>query len=73
MDRVRTLQCRMREDQLVAQISYHEDRLRAIERASAVHRAAADHARSDLEALRQAPCPTRPHLRVVECRNAVEG
>ncbi len=51
----------MKEDELVARIRYHEDRLRAIEREAAFNRAALDQARADLDALRQPPQP-RPHL-----------
>ncbi|HXX39506.1 MAG TPA: hypothetical protein VEP50_15390 [bacterium] len=62
MDRAQTVQSRMREDELVAQIRYHEDRLRAIEREAAFHQAAVEQARTDLDALRQ-PVTPRPHLR----------
>lgn len=55
------LRIRMREDELVARIRYHEDCLREAERRVAFHRAAAEAARTELDALRQ-PVQTRPHL-----------
>jgi hypothetical protein len=61
MDRPDLVQFRMKEDELVSRIRYHEDRLRAIEREAAFHRAALDEAHADLDALRQ-PSQPRPHL-----------
>jgi hypothetical protein len=52
---------RMKEDELVSRIRYHEDRLRAIEREADFHRVATEQARADLDALRQLP-QRRPHL-----------
>jgi hypothetical protein len=56
-----TLYARMREDELTAQIRYHEDRLQEAERLAAYHRAAREAARADLTLLRQ-PAPARSRL-----------
>jgi hypothetical protein len=61
MDTSHMVQSRMKEDELVTRIRYHEDRLRAIEREATFHRTAAEQARADLDALRQ-PSQSRPHL-----------
>ena len=61
MDTPQTVLSRMKEDELISRIRYHEDRLRAIEREAVFHRAAAEQARADLDALRQPP-QSRPHL-----------
>lgn len=53
MGTAETLSVRMREDELVARIRYHEDRLRQAERLAAFHRAACEVASNDLAALQQ--------------------
>lgn len=44
---------RMREDELLARIRYHEDRLQQAERLAAFHRAAGEDARNDLAELQR--------------------
>jgi hypothetical protein len=53
MKTVETLNTRMREDELVARLRYHEDRLQKAERLAAFHRDAGEEARAELNALRQ--------------------
>jgi hypothetical protein len=48
---------RMREDELLARIRYHEDRLQQAERLAAFHRAGAEAARNDLTALQRPSGP----------------
>jgi len=48
---------RMREDELVARIRYHEDRRQQAERLAAFHRAAGEAARNDLTALHRPAGP----------------
>ena len=48
---------RMREDELLARIRYHEDRLQQAERLAAFHRAAAEAARNNLTALQRPSGP----------------
>jgi hypothetical protein len=61
MKTVETLYTRMREDELVARLRYHEDRLREAERLAAFHRDAGETARAGLNALRQ-QAGARPRL-----------
>ena len=61
MDTSQMVHSRMKEDELVTRIRYHEDRLRAIKREATFHRAATEEAHTDLDALRQPP-QSRPHL-----------
>jgi hypothetical protein len=53
METAETIYARMREDELVAQARYHEDRLREAERLATFHRGAGKAARAELNALRQ--------------------
>jgi hypothetical protein len=62
MNSAKTLDVRMREDELVAQLRYHEDRLREAERIAAFHRAAADIAGNELARLQRAPEGPEPRL-----------
>jgi hypothetical protein len=50
---------RMREDELLARLRYHEDRQREAERRAAFHRAAGEAARNDLAGL-QRPAGRKP-------------
>ena len=61
MKTVETLYTRMREDELVARLRYHEDRLREAERLAAFHREAGETARAGLNVLRQ-QAGARPRL-----------
>ncbi len=61
METVQTLSARMREDELVARVRYHADRLREAERLAAFHRAAAEAAHTELNTLRR---PSASHARL---------
>ncbi len=61
MKTVQTLDARMREDELVARVRYHEDRLREAKRLVAFHHAAAEGAHAELNMLRQ---PGASHSRL---------
>jgi hypothetical protein len=53
METTETIYARMREDELVARVRYHEDRLREAERLATFHRGSGEAARAELNALRQ--------------------
>lgn len=61
-DGLDSVHLRMREDELICRIRYHEDRLRTAERQAEFYRAAVKQARLELESLPQASV-VRAHLK----------